>query len=59
MATEEELKKAILKDTRGGEGRMDKVAGLFRGCYQEEETYKKFVNSVKPDEESQKAVIKL
>jgi len=54
----EELKKAVMRENSGWEGRMDKVRGWFRDVLKEEETYKKFINTDNPDEEAQKAFIK-
>jgi N utilization substance protein B len=54
----DELKKAVVKESSGWEGRMDKVRGWFRDVIREEETYKKFISVENPDEETQKAFIK-
>jgi N utilization substance protein B len=54
----EDLKKAVLKENSGWEGKMDKVRGWFRDVLREDTTYKKFIAEENPDEESQKAFAK-
>ena len=54
----EELKKAVLKEISGWEGKMDKVRGWFRDVLKEDDTYKKYISQESPDEEAQKAFIK-
>lgn len=54
----EELKKAVLKESSGWEARMDKVRGWFRDVLKEDATYKKFIEEDDPGEEIQKVFIK-
>jgi len=54
----EELKKAVVKETSGWETRMDKVRGWFRDVLKEDDTYKRYLNEEDPNEEAQKAFIK-
>ena len=54
----DELKKAVMKENSGWEGRMDKVRGWFRDVLREDATYKKFIGEEHPDEDAQKAFIK-
>ncbi len=53
-----ELKKAILLENAGWENRMDKVRSWFREIIKDDNTYQEFIASKKPDEESQKNLIK-
>jgi N utilization substance protein B len=54
----EELKKAVLKENSGWEGRMDKVRGWFRDILKEEPNFKKYNSEENPNEEAQKNFIK-
>ncbi len=53
-----ELKKAILLENAGWEGKMDKVRSWYRELLKEDATFQQFNTEKKPDEESQKAFIK-
>jgi len=54
----DELKKAVLKEGAGWEGRMDKVRGWFRDVLKEDEAYKKYISEEDLSEEVEKAFIK-
>jgi len=54
----EELKKAVLKESSGWEGKMDKVRGWFRDVLKEDDTYKKYISDDSPNEDAQKAFVK-
>jgi N utilization substance protein B len=53
-----ELKKAILLENAGWESRMDKVRSWYREVVKVDQTYLDFISEKKPNEESQKALIK-
>jgi N utilization substance protein B len=53
-----ELMKELLKTNEGWHNRMDKVRGWFRDVLKADETYMKFLDIRKPDEEAEKAIIK-
>ncbi len=54
----DELKKSLLKENAGWDGRMDKVRGWFRDVVKEDPSYQKFNAAKTPDEETEKAFIK-
>jgi N utilization substance protein B len=58
IANSSELTKELLKTNSGWQNRMDKVRGWFRDVLKADETYMKFLDIRKPDEESEKAVVK-
>lgn len=53
-----ELQKEILKSDSGWQGKMDVVRGWFRDVIKDDSHYQKFVDQKKPDEASEKDLIK-
>jgi len=58
IANNSELTKELLKSDSGWQNRQDKVRGWFRDVLKADDTYMKFLDIRKPDEESEKAVVK-
>lgn len=58
IANNAELTKELLKSDAGWQNRLDKVRGWFRDVLKADDTYMKFLDIRKPDEESEKAVVK-
>ncbi|GHN00348.1 hypothetical protein WSM22_18370 [Cytophagales bacterium WSM2-2] len=54
----DELKKSILKENAGWDGRMDRVRTWFRERLKEDSIYQEFIAAKHPDEEAQKNFIK-
>lgn len=58
IANNTELTKELLKTNAGWQTRQDKVRGWFRDVLKADDTYMKFMDIRKPDEESEKAMVK-
>jgi transcription antitermination protein NusB len=58
LVNNSELTKELLKTNDGWHNRMDKVRGWFRDVLKADETYMKFLDMRKPEEDAEKAVIK-
>jgi N utilization substance protein B len=58
LANNPELTKELLKSNAGWQNRSDKVRGWFRDVLKNDDTYMKFLDIRKPDEESEKALVK-
>ncbi len=56
--TNDELKKQLLKSDSGWKKNKDQVRGWFRDVIKEDDVYQDFIATKKPDEESQKALMK-
>lgn len=58
IASNDELTKEILKSNLGWQDRGDKVRGWFRDVLKADDTYMSFLDSRRPDLDSEKAIVK-
>jgi len=58
IASHPELSKELLKTNSGWQNRTDKVRGGFRDVLKADDTYMKFLDTRKPDEDTDKAMVK-